>query len=76
MSSDLLKYLEAHFKEWDMSDEDREEVHAVCKQTASNLEGVYTMMKKMIEDADFRENVIDIIDQTLQEKQDDNEKET
>ena len=33
-------------------------------------------MKKMIESTEFRENVIDIIDQTFDEKSDDNEKDT
>jgi hypothetical protein len=76
MSDNLIEHLEQFFQEWDLNDEEKIEVKKVCNETAENFDGLYTIMKKMIESTEFRENVIDIIDQTFDEKSDDNEKDT
>ena len=76
MSDNLIKHLEEFFQEWDLNDEEKVEVKKVCNETAKNFDGLYNIMKKMIESTEFRENVIDIIDQTFDEKPDDNEKDT
>ena len=68
--------LTEHFKEWDMSDTDRVEVEKICKEKSSEFDGMYEIMKKMIESVDFRENVIDIIDKSLKEEKDDNKKDS
>ena len=52
------------------------EVKKVCNDTANSFDGLYAIMKKMIENTEFRENVIDIIDQTFDENSNDNEKDT
>ena len=49
-------------------------IEAIIDDTEENFNGLYTIMKKMIESTEFRENVIDIIDQTFDEKPNDNEK--
>ena len=76
MSDNLIEHLEQFFQEWDLNDKEKVEVKKVCNETAENFDGLYTIMKKMIESTEFRENVIDIIDQTFDEKSDDNEKDT
>ena len=76
MSENLIKHLEEFFQEWDLNEEEKVEVKKVCNDTAENFNGLYTIMKKMIESTEFRENVIDIIDQTFDEKPNDNEKDT
>lgn len=76
MSSDLIEHLTQFFQEWDLNEEEKLEVKKICNDTASNFDGLYTIMKNMIESTEFRENVIDIIDQTFDEKSDDNEKDT
>jgi hypothetical protein len=76
MSDDLIKHLETFFQEWELNEAEQVEVKKVCNETAKNFDGLYDIMKKMIESTEFRENVIDIIDQTFDEKSDDNEKDT
>jgi hypothetical protein len=76
MSDNLIKHLEEFFQEWELNEEEQVEVKKVCNETAKNFDGLYDIMKKMIESTEFRENVIDIIDQTFDEKSDDNEKDT
>jgi hypothetical protein len=76
MSDNLIKHLEEYFQEWDLNEDEKLEVKKVCNETAKNFDGLYDIMKKMIESTEFRENVIDIIDQTFDEKTNDNEKDT
>ena len=53
------------------SKEEQDVLEEVCKSSAEKLSPFYTLMKKMAEDAEFREHIIDTIDETLTEQKND-----
>ena len=72
MKNDLKKYLEDYFIDWNLSEREKKEVNEVCENTSKKLAGFYDAIKKMIEDKEYREAMIVILDETLSEKEDDN----
>ena len=74
--NDLKKYLEDYFADWDLSEEEQKAVSEVCEKTSDSLAGFYDIMKKMIESTEYREEMIDIVDKTISEKEDDDKTDT
>jgi hypothetical protein len=74
--NDLKKYLEDYFADWDLSEDERKSVSEICEKTSENLSGFYDIMKKMIENTEYREEMIDIVDKTISEKKDDDKTDT
>ncbi len=73
---EIEKYLQDYFGDWNLTDEEKSDLNNVCKTASNQLQPLYTLMKKMSESSEFREDVIDAITETLTEKKDDNKTDT
>ena len=73
---ELEKYLMDYFNDWDLSEKEKNSLSEICRQSASQVSPLYELMKKMVESDEFRESIIDTIDETLTEQKDDNKTDT
>ena len=73
---ELEKYLLDYFNDWNLNEEEKDMLEAICKNSAEQVSPFFFFFKKMAESDDFRENIIDTIDKTLTEEEDDNKTDT
>ena len=71
---EIENYLLEYFKDLDLKEDQIKDLAEVCSNTAKQVEPLYKLMQKMAESSEFREQVINTIDETLTE--DDNGIET
>ena len=73
---ELENYLLEYFKDWDLSEDEKNDLLSVCKTASDQLKPLYNLMEKMSESDAFRDQIIDTIDKTLTEEKDDNKTDT
>ena len=73
---ELESYLLEYFKDWDLTEKEKDELQSICENTSIKLTPLYEKKKKMAESTKFREDIIETIDETLTEKKDDNKTDT
>jgi len=74
--SDVKKYLKEYFSDWDLTEEENASLDMTVESIDTQLAGFYSLMKKMIEDTSYREEVIVSIDKAITGNEDDNKKDT
>jgi hypothetical protein len=72
--SDVKKYLKEYFSDWDLTEEEKSSLDVTVEGIDAQLAGFYSLMKKMIEDSGYREEVIVSIDKAITGNEDDNKK--
>ena len=72
--SDVKKYLKEYFSDWDLTEEGKSSLDVTVEGIDAQLAGFYSLMKKMIEDSGYREEVIVSIDKAITGNEDDNKK--
>ena len=70
--SDVKKYLKEYFSDWDLTEEEKSSLDVTVEGIDAQLAGFYSLMKKMIEDSGYREEVIVSIDKAITGNEDDN----
>ena len=74
--SDVKRYLKEYFSDWDLTEEEKVSLDTTVESIDAQLAGFYSLMKKMIEDTGYREEVIVSIDKAITGNEDDNKKDT
>jgi K+-sensing histidine kinase KdpD len=64
---EIQQYLEEYFKDWNLSDDEKIALDEICNKVAQDMTPIYDTMKRMAEDENFRESIINAIDESLAE---------